>query len=121
MLVTISSLPDTNVKQYLNDLIVHSEEPFESSLKSIDLKKEGIKTPQDLIKYLLTNKEEYPQEAVYKSIANLIIDNNISANIIKSHFAVFKKGSLLILGVLLGAVLLVIFFILRKRKKNDRK
>jgi len=37
-----------------------------SALKSIDLRKEGIKTPEDLILYLFTHKEKYPEEAVSK-------------------------------------------------------
>ena len=53
LFVIISSLPDTNVEQFLSDLIAQSEEPLTSALKSIDLKKEKIKTPKDLILYLL--------------------------------------------------------------------
>ena len=121
MLVTISSLPDTKVEQYLIDLIGNSEEPFAITLKSIDLKKEGIKTPEDLITYLFTNKEKYPEEAVFKSISNLICAKDISADIIKSHFAPSRKGNLWILWILLGAGLFIFFFILWKKKKNDKK
>ena len=97
LLVKISSLPDTKVEQYLNDLIGYSEEPFASALKSIDLKKEGIKTPEDLLTYLFTNKEKYPEEAVIKSIANLIIAKDISADKIKLHLSPARKGNLWIL------------------------
>jgi WD40-like Beta Propeller Repeat/Viral/Archaeal nuclease/Tetratricopeptide repeat len=121
MLVIISSLPGTKVEQYLNDLIGQSEEPIISVLKSIDLKKEGIKTPEDLINHLFTNKERYPEEYVFKSIANLITSKDISADIIKSHFAPARKGNLWILWVLLGTGLFIIFFILLKRKKVDKK
>jgi hypothetical protein len=121
MLVMISSLPDTTVQQYLNDLIGNSEEPFASVLKSIDLKKEGIKTPEDLIMYLFKNKQKYPEEAVSKSIANLISAKNISADNIKSHFTAGKQGYLWILWVLLGAGILGLFLILWRRKRNQKK
>jgi hypothetical protein len=121
MLVIISSLPGTTVKQYLNDLIENSEEPLTSALKSIDLKKEGIKTPEDLIMYLFKNKQKYPEEAVSKSIANLISAKNISADNLKSLFTAAKQGYLWILWVLLGAGILGLFLILWRRKRNQKK
>jgi WD40-like Beta Propeller Repeat len=121
MLVMISSLPGTKVEQFLNDLIGHSEEPFTSALKSIDLKKEGIKTPEDLIMYLFKNKEKYPEEAVSKSIANLISAKDISTDNIKSHFAPAGKGNLWILWILLGVGILGLFLILWRKKRNQKK
>ena len=121
MLVIISSLPDTKVKQYLHDLIEQSEEPFATALRSIDLKKEGIKTPEDLISYLFANKEKFPEEAVSKSIANLISAKDISVDTIKSQLTTAKKGTLWILWVLLGTGLFIFFLVLWKRKKNYKK
>ncbi|HEX7493564.1 MAG TPA: hypothetical protein VF346_05035, partial [Bacteroidales bacterium] len=121
MLVRISSLPDTKVEQYLHDLIEKSGEPFATSLKSINLKKEGINTPEDLILYLFANKEKFPEEAVSKSIANLISAKDISADVIKSHLPTIKKGASWILWVLIGSGLFILFFILWKRKENKKK
>ena len=121
MLVMISSLPDTKVDQYLNDLIAHSEEPLASVLKSIDLKKEGIKTPEDLLQYLFTNKEKYPEDAVSRSIANLIADKSISADNIKSHILPAGKGKLWILWVLLGVGILGLLLILWRKKRESEK
>jgi hypothetical protein len=120
MLVTISSLPDTGVEQYLSDLIQNSDEPLASLLKSVDLKKEGIKTPEDLIKYLFANKDKFPQEKLSGSIANLISAKDIPADKIKSHFAITGKFNLWILWLLIGAGALSLFLILwiRKRKKE---
>jgi hypothetical protein len=121
MLVSISSLPDTKVEQYLHDLIEKSEEPLTTSLKSIDLKKEGINTPEDLIMYLFANEEKFPEEAVAKSIANLISAKDVSVDTIKSHLTTIKKSPLWILWVLIGSGLFIFFFILWKRKKNKKK
>jgi hypothetical protein len=121
MLVMISSAPGTKVDQYLNDLIVHATEPFASLLKSIDLNKEGIKTPVELITYLLKNKEKYPEADVAGSIANLISAKDISAQNINGHLATSSKGYLWILWVLLAVGILGFFLILWRKKRNTRK
>lgn len=121
LLVKISSLPGTSVEQYLKDLISDSDEPFASVLKSIDLKKENINTPEDLISYLFANKDKYPLENLSKSIANLIAAKNISMETAKSPAAGTGHGNLMwIIWVLLGAGIIGLFLILwwRKRKKN---
>jgi hypothetical protein len=121
LLVTISSLPDTEREQYLKDLIEYSEEPLTSSLKSIDLIKNKVNTPEDLVTYLLKNKEKYPEEAVLKTIANLISAKDISEDIIKSHFAVSRNEYLWLLWILIGAGILTLFFILWRRKRKQKK
>ena len=122
LLVRISSLPDTKVEQYLNDLIAHSDEPFASALKSIDLRKEKIKTPQDLILYLFANKDKYPLESVLKSIANLISAKNFSADNIKSQSTGTGHANLMwILWVLLGTGIISLFLILWRRRKSKNK
>jgi len=121
LLVMISSLPDTKVEQYLKDLIAHSDEPFASVLKSINLRKEKIKTPQDLILYLFANKDKYPVESVLKSIANLISAKNFTADNIKSQSTGTGHGNLMwILWVLLGTGIIGLFLIFwwRRKKKN---
>jgi hypothetical protein len=119
MISVISSMPDTKAEQYLNDLIAKSEEPLTSALKSIDLKKSGIETPEDLINYLLTKKDLYPN--VYSSLANLVASGNIPDDIIKSHFAGNKCGYMWILWVAIGLGLFFLFFIFWKRKRKDKK
>jgi hypothetical protein len=123
MLVMISSLPDTKVEQFLRDLIENSEEPLTSALKSLDLKKEKIKSPKDLILFFLMNndKEKYPEGAVYKSIANLITTKDIPADIIASQLTTGKEGRLWILWIVIGAGLLFFFIVSRKRKKKNLK
>ena len=121
LLVKISSLPDTKVEEYLRDLIAQSDEPLASMLKSIDLKKENIKTPEELISYLFANKDKYPLEALSRSIAKLIAAKNLSVEGLKSQPSGAGQGKLLwILGIILGAGILGLLFFLwwRKRKNN---
>jgi hypothetical protein len=121
LLVMISSVPGIKVEQYLNDLVEHSEEPLASALKSIDLRKEGIKTPEDLILYLFTHKEKYPEEAVSKSIANLIAAKDISADKIKAQTTPARNSNLWILWIVLGAGILSLFIIFWRRNRNQKK
>src|SRR5664279_3522865 len=121
LLVRLSSLPDTKTDQYLNDLIGHSDEQFISVLKSVVLKKEKIKTPENLIKYLLTNKEKYPEEFVFGSIANLILSKNITPEDYKSKVPSGNKYGLWLLWLLLLAGIFTLFLILWRRKNKNKK
>jgi len=124
LLVAISSMPGITAEQFLNDLIMQAEEPLLSSLKALDLKKEKIKTPSDLVIYLLTNKDKikYPEDLVYKAIANLIIAKDIPAEIIKSRFGPPAKTSKLWIVLLLsGAGLFLLLFFIWKRRKRENK
>ena len=121
LLVRMSSLPDTKTDQYLNDLIGQSDEQFLSTLKSVDLKKAKIKTPNDLIKYLLTNKEKYPQEFVFGSIADLIVSKNISPEDFKSKVPSGNKNELWILWLLILAGIISLFLILWRRRNKNKK
>jgi hypothetical protein len=122
MFVIISTLPDTRTEQFLNDLIVNSEEPLTSSLKSTDLKKDNIKSPDDLVLLIITSRDKmkYPEESVFKSIANLIVSKNIPAETIKSHVPAHKGNILWILLIIIGAAI-IFFFVTSWRRRNKEK
>ena len=123
MLAIISSLPDTKAEQFLRDLIEYAEEPVLSSLKSLDLKKGKIKSPEDLIVFIISNKDKklYPEETVFQCISSLIASKDIPADTILSHLLTRKENRLWILWILLGTGLFVFFLIfLNKIKKNKK-
>jgi len=123
ILAAISSLPDTKVEQFLLDLIGQAEEPLLSALKALDLKKEKIKSPAELLSFLLNNsdKVKYPEELIYKAIANLIADKDIPAETIKSKLIPESKNMLWLLWILIGAGLGFLFFVIWKRRKKENK
>jgi hypothetical protein len=123
MFVIISTLPDTKSEQFLRDLIENSEEPLISSLKSIDLRKEKIKSPNDLVLFLVTANDrlKYPEGSVFKSIANLIVSKNIPTDTIKSHLPVSEVDRLWILWIIIGASMVFFFIIFMRRKKKEKK
>ena len=123
ILVMISASPGTKVEQYLKDLIDHSEEPLTSALKSIDLKKEGINTPEELLSYLFNNKGKYSEASVNRSIADLVSSKDISGEGLKTKYSGFWKNNLWILWILIGAGILSLFLVFWKRRneKNSNK
>ncbi len=122
MFVIISTRPETGADKYLAGLINNSEEPLITSLKAMDLKKEKIKSPEDLVLFLLTSRErqKYPEDLVFKTIANLIVANNITPETIRTGIAPKKPGSLWILWVVAGAFIIFIFIIFRRKKKKNK-
>jgi hypothetical protein len=123
IIIAVSSMPGTDVQQFLNDLIANSEEPLTSNLKSIDLRKEKIKTPKDLLIFLLSdkNKEKFGEDAVLKTIGNLIISRDLpSATIIENQAAAKEKGKLWVLWIVAG-VALFFFIIYKSRKKKGKE
>jgi hypothetical protein len=120
LMVRMSSLADTKTDQYLNDLISHADGQLLSTLKSLDLKKARIKTPQALIKYLLTNKDKYPPEPVFGSIADLIVAKNLTPNDSKATTASGNKGEWW-LWLLIIAAICFFFYIWWRRKDKNKK
>jgi tetratricopeptide (TPR) repeat protein len=123
LIVGISSFPDTDIKQFLSDLIEQTDEPLTSSLNELNLKRKKIKTPKDLILFLMTNvdKKKYPTEAITRSIGNLITSKNIQTDIIVSQPTVEKKSRIWVILIFVGTGLFFFLFILRKKKRNTKK
>jgi LPXTG-motif cell wall-anchored protein len=121
ILVQISSSPGANVEQYLLDLIENSEEPLKSALKSIDLKKEKINTPEELLSYLFSNNDKYPEEYLINAISNLISSKDIPEGGVKSKVATGGKNNMWIIWVLIVAGLTGLILLLMKKKKNNTK
>jgi hypothetical protein len=121
MLAALSSAPGTGTDQYLASLAENSEEPLNSSMKSLDPDKAGISSPEELVLFLLQTADsvKYPREQVFKSIASLIAAENISAQTIRTQSAVTGKGSLWIVWIAAGIVLaVVVILLIRSRKKK---
>jgi hypothetical protein len=123
MLSVISALPDTKAGEFQAELADYSEEPLMSSLKSTDLSKEKLRSPEDLILFLITANDQvkYPEESVFKSIATLIASKNITPETIKSRLPFREAGRLWIVWVIIGISLLFFFIMLTKRKKKEKE
>jgi hypothetical protein len=118
----ISSLTPETPEQYRDALIPFTEDPFGQWLKSIDLKKEKIKLPGDLIKLIIANsrKDLYPEGQFFNSEAELIVSRNIPSEDITARLTE-EKGKLWILWIVGGLGLIFFFIFGRRRKKKDKK
>jgi hypothetical protein len=122
-MLSLTSIPQTDAESYLKDLMNNAEEPLLSFLKSIDLNKEKIRTPKDLLMFLLSDKTrgKFPEDQLYKAIANLLTSKDLPAETIRTNQETYaEKGKLWILWLALGAVI-IFFVIYRNRKKKKDK
>jgi LPXTG-motif cell wall-anchored protein len=119
MLALVTSLPGTDAEKYLGDLINHSDESLATALKAIDLKKEGIKTPEELLSFLFRNKDKYSESQLDKSIADLIESKEIPQQNAIAKNTSLMKNNLWIVLVAIVALLLSLFLIFRKRKRKN--
>lgn len=123
MLAAISSLPGTTADEYLEALMRFAEEPLLTSLKELDLKAQKIRTPEDLLSFLLANEDNvsYPEDQIFNALAELINDTNISDKTIAEHASGNQQRTPWLFVLIAG---LIVFFILifarRRKKKNDR-
>lgn len=124
LMAAISSLPGTDARQFLSELIENAEEPLKSYLKTIDLKKERIKTPKDLLLFLMSDKNRgnYTEDELLRAIANLIDSKDIpSETIAGTKVSTDEKGSLWVLWILIGASVIFFIFYYNSGKKKKRE
>ncbi len=125
LFASISSMPDKGAEQYLKNLAEKSIEPFRTWLEGLDLKKEKIRTPADLILFILKNIKEgnIPGEAFFSALAELISDEDIPAETIKAQIPPPDEYKYWYLWLIVGGGLIIFIIILlrRRNKKKDKK
>jgi len=120
VMAVISSLPVTDAEPYLRNLASVAEEPFLSWLNSLDLEQEKIKTPEDLILFILKNRDQVvPEEIIFRAIADLTASKDIPDEIISTGIKDKGEGKWWILWLLLGAGALFFFIWFLKKRKDD--
>jgi hypothetical protein len=124
LIAGISTYKNTKAEKYTGDLAKNSEELLRTWINSLNLKKEKITSPEELILYILKNKGKgnITDEALFNSLANLISSANIPVDTIKSQMIASQRHKLWYLWVLGAAgVLFLIFFFRRKKRDKDKK
>ena len=123
LLAAISSIPGSDATEFLSNLIIIADEPLLSALKSLDLNKEKIRTPGELILFLLTNpdKIKYPEDLIYKALAEIIASRNLSEDqIAQQSQQAGKKTSWWLLIVIGGALILILVLWSGRKSKQDK-
>jgi hypothetical protein len=124
LIASISSYKGTKADKYARDLAENSEGPLRDWINSLNLKKEKIHSPEELILYILRNKEKgnVTDETLFNSLAKLISSVNIPVDTIKSQMITSQHHKLWYLWLLAAAGIIFLFFLFwRKREKKEKK
>lgn len=122
MFTSLTSIPGTAVRAYFDEFAMYSTGEFEGYLKELDLSVHRIKTPDELIKYLLENRKGnlFSEDDFFGSLARFIAAKRVPADKMIKQEEV--KGNFYILWIIVGAGLLFFFIILyRRRRKKEVK
>jgi hypothetical protein len=123
LIAGISTYNDTKAENSAGILAKNSEEPLRTWINSLNLKKEKITSPEELILYVLRNKgkNNITDGAFFNSLANLISSANIPADTIKSQMIASQHHKLWYLWILVAAGVLFLFFFFRRKKDKDKE
>jgi hypothetical protein len=123
LIAGISTYKDTKAEKSAGDLAMNSEEPLKTWINSLNLKKEKITSPEELVLYILKNKGKgnITDEAFFNSLANLISSANISVDTIKSQMIASQQHKLWYLWVIGAAGALFLLFFFRRKKDKEKK
>jgi hypothetical protein len=117
--IAISGYTGASAEQFLKDLTSVAKEPFLAFLKSIDLRKEKIRTAEELLTYLLNNSDKFSLPDLYDAIAGLSATGN-NPDAILAKAGPPRKSLWWILLLILGAGFCS-YYILYKRKKISKE
>jgi hypothetical protein len=118
LLAGVSTFPGTSAGEFLTDLAGQSEETLSATLKSLDPEKKKLKTPEQIISFLLEG--EYNRESIFKAIANLIVYKDIPADQITQQVDPEKDIPFSLL-IIMGGIALLVFLIWLKRRSGKKK
>ncbi|HQK70672.1 MAG TPA: hypothetical protein PL101_06115 [Bacteroidales bacterium] len=123
MFKALTALPDTHIEDYMKEFTGYAKGGFADYLKSLNLRKNRIDTPEELINFLIRqrNMNLFQEDELFETIAEFIAKKKIEKEKIIAPEAE-KKNYLFILWIILGAGLIFFFIILmRRRKKKDER
>ena len=123
LIASISTYKGTKADKFARDLAGNSEEPLRAWINSLNLKKEKITSPEELILYILRNKEKgnITDETIFNSLANFISKVNVPVDTIKSQMTVLQHHQLWYLWLLGGAGIIFLFFLFRRKRNKEKK
>ena len=118
IIASLSAKPGTSVEDYASQLAGYADEPLASFIRSINLRKENIKSPADLILYLINNAEKnnISLESIFKALAAMIAGNDVQVKDVVIGDG--DKNKLWYIWIIAGGILVIIFFLARKKKKK---
>jgi LPXTG-motif cell wall-anchored protein len=119
----LTSLPNTDGAKYLEELTGFSDQNLKDYLNSSGYKKARAKTPVDIIRNLFRNRDKgyFSEKSLFNALVDLLSAKDISTETIASQKMTTGENNRWIIWVVAGAGLLILFIILWRRKKKDKK
>jgi hypothetical protein len=117
--------PVEDLEQFREELASKADDDLAAFLRSLDLSKLRIKSPEDLILYLLRNRNKglYSEVDLFRLLAKMIAGKEIDPAIITDRAAGKAGNNLLVWWLLLGeaGLAIIIFILFRRRRKKQSK
>ncbi len=119
LIAALSANKDENAEDYLARIKEYAGDNLRRAIEAFDLSEINANNPEDIIKYLLNNAEEfgYTQQELFESFAKLIDSDKKTAEEIVDYIESLESNNLWIIWLMLGAGAFI-FFIFWRRKKN---
>ncbi|HEX2921373.1 MAG TPA: tetratricopeptide repeat protein [Bacteroidales bacterium] len=123
LLAAISGMPGSTAADLLEGLMKYADEPLLTSLHDLDLSNQKIKTPADLIAFLLGNKDKtkYPEDLILKALSTPITEKNIPEEAIAAQSNVNRTKFPWIIVLIAGGLLLAMVIVTRRKKKKENR
>jgi hypothetical protein len=123
ILAVLSCVPGTAIDKYIEELSAHSDEKLQSYFNSLNFNRSLYKAPKDLLLNLLrsVNKGYFPEGSLFNAAVCLINSKDIPAETISAQVAVEATNNLWIIWVILGAGIIIFYFVYDWQKKKNKK
>lgn len=119
ILVNMAGAENMSAEEFRKLLATASEEPLTSAINSIDLKKEGISTPSELLAYLLRNQSNFPGASIDRIISKIISDRESAGNQPTPVTGTGSSNYLWLIIVIIAAAVTGFFLWLGRKKKRQ--
>ncbi|HPC98194.1 MAG TPA: hypothetical protein PL040_04415 [Bacteroidales bacterium] len=122
MFTSLTALPGTDIKDYIDEFAGYATGTFAGYLKDFNPSANRIKSPAGMIEFLLKNRKMnlFNEDEFFGSLARFIASKKVPAD--KMLRPEEGKDYLFILWILLGAGVMFFFIILyRRRRKKEEK
>jgi len=122
MFKSLTALPETGIGDYIKELMTYAKGTFAGYLENLDLKKNKIDSPEELMNFLIRqrNMNIFPENELFEAVAEFIANKQIAKDKILIPEAE-KKNYLFILWIILGAGLIFFIILWKKKRKKDEK
>ncbi len=123
LIAALSAKPDESPENYLARIEKYAGPNLIKAIQSFDLKEINPKSPEDIIRYLISNPDnyDYTQKKLFETFAKMINSDKKTAEEIVDYIESYEGNNLWIIWILLGAGAFIFFIFWRRKRKEEAK